>query len=305
MADEICEFDDFAAPYIEISLSIIIFIILQVWLLKHTIYYECKSFKKHKQIHRTKLSVRISFISLQLCVLYWLIVDLFRFVLDPFFKFVQNNPVSCSWAAYTPKAIVMTYGIVYLHQIYLRVYQSFRGSHLALSNTFLTLLAIFIFFPLITCDIAFFIVLADINKPCIWIWKPMDIAVSNDFAFCDYRNEGLSSMIIGFSVLWVLISNIVVGCIFALKLRHVLRANAGQEVTSFRLKSLIIKNGILTTTATVSTLFNYAIWLFVTPMTGTPLVNQFENNLLIHLNVQGLAYFCCILMRGSIALLLH
>ena len=269
MATNYCPLDNFEAPYTELAISLILFLILQLWLLLHTLYYERKSYKKHQEIQRTKLSIRISYTLLQLCGLYWIIIDILRFLIDPYFQFLQNNSLSCGIAAYSPKIIVIIYFAIYLHQILLRLELSFRGSHLALSRNSIIVLSFFILIPTIIVPTAFFSALNSDNVPCVWKWSPIDITVPSDFAVCDYYNTGLASNIIGIGIIWIVLANITIGAIFGCKLKRVLRNGGDNDPkSSFKLKSLIIKNTILTTLGSVSTLFNWFAWLILTPLTG-------------------------------------
>ena len=266
-----CPFDDFNAPYTELAISIPLFLILQLYLLYHTLHYECKSYKKHEEITRTKLSIRISYVLLQLSAVYWFINDINRFLLDPFFKYVQKQEIFCGWVAYSPKIIIILYFALYLHQILLRLQLSFRSSTLALSKRTIIMLGIFIIIQALGFPIAFFLLLNADNKPCIWKWKPIDISSSinsEQFAVCDYVNTGWSSLIIGLGVIWIVIVNITIGAIFGVKLNKVLKHSSEDKKSSFKLKSLIIKNTILTAFGSISTLFNWFLWLISAPMTG-------------------------------------
>eukprot|EP00485_Elphidium_margaritaceum_P005079 CAMPEP_0202695042 /NCGR_PEP_ID=MMETSP1385-20130828/8739_1 /ASSEMBLY_ACC=CAM_ASM_000861 /TAXON_ID=933848 /ORGANISM="Elphidium margaritaceum" /LENGTH=435 /DNA_ID=CAMNT_0049351001 /DNA_START=51 /DNA_END=1358 /DNA_ORIENTATION=+ len=266
---EYCSLDTFTAPYIELAISIPIFIILQLCLFAHTLSYEVKSYRKRNEIQQTRLAIRISFIFLQICGLYWTVVDLLRFVIDPYSQFLQNSKLLCGWAAYSPKCITILYFSVYLYQIMLRLELSFRGSSLAISRRLIIVLSFCLFIFVIVIPSAFFAVLNESNRPCKWRWAPVDFDLHRaDFAVCDYYNDGWASLIIGIGVLWMVISNVVVGVVFGVKLKRIFGMSQGAKKERFALKSLIVKNAILTTTGSLSTVINWCIWLTVTPTTG-------------------------------------
>eukprot|EP01084_Bolivina_argentea_P079096 143522_1 len=259
MSIEICPMEEpFDAAYTEIAVSVIFFMILQILLLGHTLFYEYKSYKRKGKIIKAKISIRITFILLQLLGFYFLFVDLLRFVMDPYIQFLQKNDFGCSLVAYSPKIITIIYFATYLVQVLLRLEISFRGSFLALSKRTVIILAIIISIPATFVTVTYFIF---VDKPCIWQWKPPDINVNNNFAFCDFHTEGIANTAIGLGIFWIVIVNVIYGVIFGIKLKHVLRQSEADKKTSFKLKSLIIKNTILTTIGSISTLINWFIWL--------------------------------------------
>ena len=250
MALDYCEFEPFYTPYIELTASLITFLLLQIWLLIHTCYYEFRAYKKKRDLQSTKLSIRVSFIILQLCSLYWLLVDFIRMVIDPWFNFLPKHEFACSWLSYSPKVICIIYLSAWLHQIALRLQLSFKGSHLAVTKKQWTWLILLIFFPAVSFPVSFFVTINGpyAQDPCLYIWEPIDINVT-DFAICDYNIwEGAIYYIVALGIMWNVAANVIIGFIFTLKLKKVLAmTSSGQDKkSSFKLKSLIIKNTILT-----------------------------------------------------------
>merc|ERR1712228_74631 len=100
---------------------------------------------------------------------------------------------------------------------------------------------------------------------CIWKWQPMDIRTSGDWVICDvYSGDtgDAANNVIFLNILVIIIANIVYETIFCVKLSKLLK-NKLDEESSWRLKSLIIKNSILTATAASTTLFFWFLWLSV------------------------------------------
>eukprot|EP01084_Bolivina_argentea_P238255 400272_1 len=268
MAIDYCNFENkFGAAYTEIAISVIIFMILQLLLCYNTCYYEFQGYRRENQFKQTRLSIRITFVALQLCGFYFTFIDLIRFVIDPYVKFAQQSNFMCALIAYSPKVISIVYFAIYLCQVLFRLEASFRGSFLAISKRYFLSLAVFILIPSIIVPSSFLIL---VDKPCIWKWDPIDIQTNNEFGFCDLHTEGMANAIIGIGIIWIVITNIIYGFIFGSKLYKVLRSKrSNDDITgSFRLKSLIIKNTILTTTVTISTLVNWFMWLYFSSVIG-------------------------------------
>lgn len=250
MTLDFCELEPLHTPYTELTVSLILFLLLQLWLLTHTCYYEFRAYKKKRDLQSTKLSIRISFIILQICALYWLLVDFIRMSIDPWFNFLPQNEFMCSWFSYSPKIICIIYLSAWLHQIALRLQLSFKGSHLAVTKKQWIWLILFIFIPAISFPVLFFVALSGpyAQKPCLYLWQPNDIKVDHDFYICDYHiMDSFFYYITSLGIIWSVGANVIIGFIFTLKLKKVLAMTNGQDKkSSFKLKSLIIKNTILT-----------------------------------------------------------
>eukprot|EP01084_Bolivina_argentea_P168341 291962_1 len=260
MSIDFCPFENtFEVPYTELAISVILFMILQILLLYHTLHFEYKNCKKKGAITGTKFSIRTTFIALQLVGFYFTFNEFLRFIIDPYLQFIQTSAFSCTWIAYSPKIITIIYFAIYLLNVLLRLELSFRDSHLALSKKSTITLGIVILIPCTFVTITYFLF---VDEPCIWPWQPPDITVNADFAFCDFHTEGVASAAIGLGIMWVVVVNVIYGIIFGVKLKNVFRHSKESDVhTSFKLKSLIIKNTILTSIGSISTLFNWFMWL--------------------------------------------
>mmetsp|Transcript_14678 Transcript_14678/g.13178 ORF Transcript_14678/g.13178 Transcript_14678/m.13178 type:complete len:462 (-) Transcript_14678:219-1604(-) len=256
-----CEQKTFVVPYLEYAVFIPIFLVLQLLLLIYTIH---KEYKKEKYLQDVSIVVRFSFIALQLSGIYWSIIDLLRFVIDPQQGLMQNNEALCSIVAYSPKIIVIIYYGVYLHQIFYRLDVSFKHSALELSKTSKVSLSCLLYIPMTAIPVTFFIFS---SKRCIWVWSPVDFPQWKHMAFCDVPITGIGGLIITTGILWVCIANLIFGAVFAHKLRTMLsarqRRGSGHSATSihtFKLKSVMIKNTILVCFASLSTLVNWIGW---------------------------------------------
>eukprot|EP01083_Nonionella_stella_P117745 351217_1 len=244
-----CSWEPFTAPYLEFGLLAPIFISLQLALLFHSLWNEYKH-STSPLIHvtkRTKSILRILFITIQLAGLWWTICDLLP---------------------HTPRILSITYYGLYLYQILLRLTLSFKNtiftvSKLTALSLFLIILIPFIGLPLL--------ILPFHDGVCIWEWRPMDF--NQELQFCSSRNIGFSNILIMIGVLWVALVNILLGCIFSFKLKRVLtirqlNVESNDEV-NFKLKSLIIKNYLLTITGSVSTIINGMCWIFISNIRGS------------------------------------
>eukprot|EP01083_Nonionella_stella_P192734 712248_1 len=256
-----CDFEDFDHSFIEIILFLIIYMFLQLLLFAQTMFQEYQiHHRTRERRHKPQLSIRAVFIALQVTGFYFTLIDLLRYVLDPYTHFAQNNASSCSLLAYSPKVSSIIYYGLYLISILLRLETSFRGSAYAINRTTYILLALFIILPGIIAPIVFFVSVRDI-EPCVWKWTPSDMQVPDNFAFCDFHSDAAANLAPMFGVIWIVIANIVYGVIFTVKLNAVLTLSEGASGSStFALKSLIIKNTILTVAGSVSTLINWMLW---------------------------------------------
>eukprot|EP01084_Bolivina_argentea_P216989 368491_1 len=260
MGIDVCDFEnDFEASFIELTLSSSIFIILQILLFAQTMHHEYMNYKKRNKVEQIKRSIRITWIMLQLCGFYFTFIDFLRYCIDPYTKFIQSNQFSCSLVAYSPKIITIIYFGTYLIQVLLRIKLSFTDSSLAIRKTTFIILALVILIPAIVIPTIFFIF---VESPCIWHWKPIDIKANNDLFICDFHTEGPANVAIGVGIIWIVIVNIIYAIIFSVKLNTIFRRSAGAGAqASFKLKSLIVKNTILTSVGSISTLFNWFMWL--------------------------------------------
>eukprot|EP01084_Bolivina_argentea_P029656 55065_1 len=261
----VCKTDEFKAAFLEFGISIPVFIILQLTLLFNTIYHEYiqRNDTKYQSI---SLKLRVLFIVLQLIGLFWTIVDLFGFVIDPFTLMLRDN-TGCDLTAYSPQIVPILYYGIYLYQVLLRLELSFADSFLALTKRSTIVLASFILIPLTIIPILHFI-LNRKNTACIQLWKPMDFPhlytqSSNTFAFCYGQLGAASTLIVVIGILWVASSNIIFGVIFSIKLHKLLSKNEGNETTKFRFKTLVLKNTIVSISGSISTIACWMLWIFM------------------------------------------
>ena len=226
MALDYCEFNAFHTPYIELAASLVLFLLLQSWLFINTCYHEFKAYKKKRDFEGTKLSIRISFIILQICALYWLITDFIRMGIDPWYHYLSQDIFICSWLSYSPKVISIIYLSAWLHQTACRLQLSFQGSHLAVTKKQWIWLIGAIFIPGVLFPVAFLALLQAPNaqKPCLYQWQPIDIQVNDKFAICDFHIwDGYIFYIVGLGIAWNVGANVIIGFIFTLKLKKVLK----------------------------------------------------------------------------------
>eukprot|EP01084_Bolivina_argentea_P103281 185021_1 len=257
-----CEWDNFQGYYLEFAITLPICIMLQLILFANSIYYEYRNQKKSGPKKTVmKLRLRLTFIFLQLSGLYFTIVELFRFVIDPPTSTLQNS-IFCDILAYSPKLITAIYYGCYAYHILLRLELSFKGSYLALSKRTIILLSCITGIPCILFPI---LILIFSPSPCLWTWTPTDI--NKQFSFCAYRNYGIVNIFILLGIVYAVAMNITFSIMFTVKLKQLLSRNEDKK-TSFKLKSLVVKNSILTLFGCVSTLLNYILWIALSPSTG-------------------------------------
>ena len=242
------------SPYLEFALGLPIIIVLQSTLLFHSLYHEHK-YCRNREYQQISLQSRILYVVQQLVGLYWCLLNLIRYVR-------LQTSVHC-FEAYSSRIVPFVYYGIYLYQILLRLYASFKGSYLELSRCQLYTLGGFAFIPVI---IALIIILTS-SAP----WTPTDIK-SDNLELCtlalpvlDYPMEmdlpgGL--LVIGY-IVWIPMMNMVFGVIFSIKLNKLLSKNKHNEDIKLQFKSLIIKHAILTLIGFVSSIINYVLLLVV------------------------------------------
>eukprot|EP01083_Nonionella_stella_P108169 314305_1 len=260
-----CEDDFIGGIWVEIPISILPVIILQVLWLCHTVRTE---YIVHKTMHPNKSYKfqRILHLSLQIIGLCWTISDVFCFIIDPHTLILRNN-IGCYIVAYIPKVVPGVYYGLYLYQILLRLESSFRDSCLAISKRTIIIFKVLII-PILTGPI-WFLILNRGETACVRGWKAHDVTSWYErpepykFAYCTVKTNFGAALFLIFVVLFLGFINIAFGVIFAMKLKVLLSAN-----TDNRLKALIVKNSILTVTGSISTVSSYLIWIILTFGTG-------------------------------------
>eukprot|EP01083_Nonionella_stella_P189020 698073_1 len=257
---ELCDEDaPFNGAVLEFVIALPIVIVLQLLLLCHTIRNEYRSRGKHHIL----LKLRFFYILLQLFGLLWSVIDLLRFVVDPFTLMLRDD-IMCNVMAYTPKVVPILYYSVYLYQIYIRTESSFQNSAFAFSKRTKCMLLLFlVLIPSIAAPISFFIVNRE-NTACILSWKPLDFpSLYNDsFSFCALSIVPAGDLVINIITAWVGIANLIFGIIFCCKLNKLLVSDQAVQNTEFHFKSLIIKCCILTVTGSISIIASYALWIW-------------------------------------------
>eukprot|EP01084_Bolivina_argentea_P319152 553584_1 len=257
-----CPYNDWTAPFLSYAVSLGIFIPLQILLSINTLKYECSRTEKHS----IKKSLNYSFIALIIVGLYWFIVDLLRFVIDPHLLLLQNNNILCMIVAYSPKMIPFVYFTLVFHQLIYRLETSFRGSFLSLSKTSRICIYLITYVPAVFILPPLFF--AFLPSPCSHIWTPSDFKHwnnTNSFAFCDVRMHDVNFAIMIIGIVWVAFDNIFICSIFTWKLKRVLSLNDvnnryNSSLHLFKLKTVIVKNCLLTVLASVSTIINWFLW---------------------------------------------
>ena len=244
-----------------------------------------------QDLYQPHKSLRILYITIQIITLYFYANDLFKFVIDPMLLILRDT-ILCDIAAYTTKFLPPVYYSVYLFQVLLRLELSFRGSHLALSRRAIVIL----FFFLSIMAIGFPISMIFTMQPsCIWTWTQNSMFEIHNHqehthnSLCASPNTGPMQFVTGAFAFSILGLNILFGMIFGMKLKQTLSMNTMDDAQGrrsvctgsahdFKLKSLIIKNSILTFIGSLSTLINYAIFMASTQLTG-------GNGIFIYLDV--------------------
>eukprot|EP01083_Nonionella_stella_P246700 856151_1 len=254
-----CDFEDvYRGSYFEFAIAIPLCIIYQLAILSNSIYYEIKKGKRSDS--KMKLSLRISFLFLQFCGLYFSINDLLRFVIDPWTSIVHDN-VLCDLTAYSPKFINVLYYTCYEAHILLRLRASFQGSFIQLRNSTVICLSLFLVAGVMCAPL----ILIFSPAPCHWEWLPMDL--NHTLSLCAFRNFGIVNVIILGGIGTVVIANITYGAIFTIKLKKLLSRQSNAHIT-FQLKTVVIKNVLLTIIGCGSTLLNYVLWIVIGGRTG-------------------------------------
>eukprot|EP01084_Bolivina_argentea_P251950 422775_1 len=260
MAISSCQQDTSTESYMELVVSLPVFIILHVLLFGNTMFYEWKSYKKNRGIKRKKLGTRISFIFLQLNAIYFMITELLRTVIDPLNKFAQRNGTICFYLALNTKIFLIMYYGIYMIQILLRLEMAFHGSYLALNKVTLFILTNLICIPTISTMVIY---LSYAEPPCILNWEPFDVA-DTLFGVCYYQSrDGFLNVVALMGIFIVVIVNIIHGIIFAIKLKKLLNHD-----TSFDLKTLTIKHTTLTIIATISTMLCWILTIVLYGIVG-------------------------------------
>eukprot|EP01083_Nonionella_stella_P032234 88257_1 len=246
--------NDYYGSYMELSILLPILIILQLGLLAHSIY-----------CHIAMRTLKILFLSLQVLALFWSIGDLFRFVIDPYTHILRHS-ILCDITSASPKIISLIYYAIFCSLILIRLKVSFKASSfLQVKPRTIYLLSSLIVAPLCLLPISMIFLL---SSPCIWSWTPIDIAVDDTFAFCSFSANQTVYVFYIVGILCVTVANVVIGVIFGMKLKKVLNLNhkggnvgTTNKSKAFQLKSLVIKNSVLTMIAASSTVINYTLWI--------------------------------------------
>ena len=264
----------FKGSYLQTAIIIPLLITLHLLLLSNTLYHEHKdkhqtstmSPNKTKQNpRRNSLKLRVSSIILQILALLWLISDLFRFVIDPVTSYISNHSILCNILSYIPQIIPSIFSCIFLYHILLRLYISFKGSHLALCKFTYHTCLILITIP----HIIHLILFHYFNKNshcCLISWQPMDgILINQQFIqHCDVRINDKAQMILISGIIWHCMLYMYFCLVFTRKLLQLLSTNPKThdiEEIKWKFKSLIVKNCILSTLGAVSTLFGYFLWI--------------------------------------------
>ena len=255
--------DDFyilKAPYLEFATGIMMAILFQSLLLIHSLYHEFKH--RHNEEHqRICIQSRILYILLQLTGLYWTILDLFRFVILP------QSTTCHAIEAYSSKILPAVYYLIYLYLILLRLNSSFKGSYLESSKWRLYLLYGLTIIPIITGLIIFLVLTRD-KGPCVAPWEADNSPFVVDLQYCtlplpfvDYSAEMDLTSMLGLTgyLAWIPVINIIIGVIFGIKLNTLYSNHQDNEELKVELRSLIIKNYILSLVGSISTIVNYSL----------------------------------------------
>eukprot|EP01083_Nonionella_stella_P293553 998360_1 len=298
------DIDVIGGVWIEIPLSLIPVILIQIIWLCHTFHAE-HMMKKTRNTTPNKFTGykfqrSILYILLQIIGLCWTINDVFVFIIiDPHTLILRHN-IGCYIVAYIPKTVPWIYYILYLYQILLRLEASFKGSPLSISKRTIIIFKVLII-PIAVGPIWFIL----LNKStCVRGWKPLDVSSWYErpgpykFAWCTLQMNGPAVILLIVSLVWGASINIIFGMVFVLKLKVLLSSNVDDHMQTkldFRYKSLIVKNSILTLTGSISTIAAYIIWIassFVTGMYIDLLVNCLVIGLMFNYNTKIYKRLC-------------
>ena len=241
--------------YLEQAIFIPLFIALQLTLLCHTIY-EYYKYRNHASFQKISKSSRTLYIVLQIIGLSWTLFDSFRFVIDPVALILRNN-IGCDIVGTAPYYIIGPYYAVYLYQILLRLQASFRDSILEIPSYLMIILKLLIIIPVIIGPIIFYI-LTQNEYTCLLVAE----SSANNLSFCHLPTTPQSAILLIVAVIYIILLNAIFASIFTVKLNSILSDDYRKDETAkFKFKSLIIKNGILTITGSISTMAAYILWL--------------------------------------------
>lgn len=149
---------------------------------------------------------------------------------------------------------------VYMFQVVLRLEFSFKGSYLQLRRSTFYMVTSMVFVPFVVY-ITFLLTMYWNQSGCLVPWEPMDFPdKSLDFCVVPISTTMAAGMICG--LLWIPFCNVVLAVMFGTKLRFLLtNTNGYSDENEMALKFLIIKNCILSTFGSLSTVINYALWI--------------------------------------------
>eukprot|EP01084_Bolivina_argentea_P271981 462959_1 len=281
----LCESETpYQGSYLELAIFLPILTILQFALLYHTILNE---FIKNQTKNRTQRILKILFLSLQLIFIIILILDSFRWIIDPYSLILRDN-ISCDMLAISPKVLIPLYYEMYCLFIIIRLYSSFKGSFYDIGRQ---TLVIFCSSMILVIFVFAILMILWRRPPCIMIWTPWDVNVS--FAFCSFISDKKVRILVSVGIVTVLMANIIVGSIFVYKLRYLLNLNGKNAFDCpqkkhkiSKMKLMIIKLNILTITALIFTTFSWVCWVLTPHMQiGTVLIfmDVFINNVCVGL----------------------
>eukprot|EP01083_Nonionella_stella_P079602 218515_1 len=208
------DIDVIGGVWIEIPLSLIPVILIQIIWLCHTFHAE-HMMKKTRNTTPNKFTGykfqrSILYILLQIIGLCWTINDVFVFLIDPHTLILRNN-IGCYIVAYIPKTIPWIYYILYLYQILLRLNASFKDSPLAISKRTIIIFKLSII-PIVSGPI-WIILLSE--SPCVRGWKPLDVPSWYErpgpykFAWCTLQMNGSAVLPLILSLVWGASINII------------------------------------------------------------------------------------------------
>lgn len=241
--------------YFQMTISYLALLCLVV-LVIHTLYNERAQRKKSK--FKRVRGMHSLYFALQIVALYWLIVDLFRFSIDPFTQILQNS-VFCKIAAYSLNYLPGIYYGLFLSQILHRLVTSFKGSYLELPQWCIyTLFCMVLLVPIVS-TVSLIIDNGDLE--CIKQWNPSDM--DRTIEFCVVPPDSLLAYkyhIVPIVVVLINALNICFGVIFTVKLREFMSSTISDDSRDsrsqkerFKFEALVVKNQILTIVGIVST----------------------------------------------------
>eukprot|EP01084_Bolivina_argentea_P011620 21718_1 len=209
-------------------------------------------FHIHKQCHWKK-PMAIMTVSMQTVSFIYLVTECLKTTVGSFLDWAQND-LFCGyiWIAQILKYISF---LLMLNIMLYKLKMSFVDSIYELSKTSFNILFSMINIAVI-CGVTLYFSFAPV---CLRTWIPYDLNVQHQLSYCvTSHNIAYAFYFLLFVLLCIIVFNIVFGISFSLKLKKILK-NGGKD---YEIQYVMIKNTIITLSASISTLITWLVWGF-------------------------------------------